>query len=418
MAYPSNDNKGAKNLVDFVVHLRDAEDAFGDVVNKAKEDITELINAVQGIDDTSTSKTGVWSSEKVSTEVAASNAAALAAHNAADAAQASANAAQTRADKGVADAATAKGVADKAASDLAAEVSRAVAAERAASNAASTAQQTADSKAPISHATSETTYGSGSSSLYGHVKLSDNTASTSSVSSGVAATPKAVKAVKDAVDAETARAEAAEAALNGDISANDAALRALIAEEVAKYLPLAGGTMTGGIISTLPTLIRRNNNNDSLSFNGGTSWNDGATLELIGSGRSNGPGNFLLRAKSASASSDLIGYPNGTLIWKDKSIEGVDSNGDSWIRYSNGLQFCWGSVNISSGNINTTVTLPKSFKDSSYLVGVTNPNVKNSDTISCAGNKTASTIQVSRMNLDKLYSFSLSVDWFAFGYWK
>ena len=49
------------------------------------------------------------------------------------------------------------------------------------------------SRAPTSHASSATTYGAGSSSNYGHVKLSDSTSSTSSTSSGVAATPKAVK---------------------------------------------------------------------------------------------------------------------------------------------------------------------------------------------------------------------------------
>ena len=47
-------------------------------------------------------------------------------------------------------------------------------------------------KAPISHASSATTYGTGTSSNYGHVKLSDSTSSTSAASAGIAATPKAV----------------------------------------------------------------------------------------------------------------------------------------------------------------------------------------------------------------------------------
>ncbi len=45
---------------------------------------------------------------------------------------------------------------------------------------------------PISHASTATTYGIGTSANYGHVKLSDSTSSASSASSGVAATPKAV----------------------------------------------------------------------------------------------------------------------------------------------------------------------------------------------------------------------------------
>ena len=52
---------------------------------------------------------------------------------------------------------------------------------------------------PTAHASTTTTYGAGSSTNYGHVKLSDSTTSTSSVTDGIAATPAAVKAVKDAI---------------------------------------------------------------------------------------------------------------------------------------------------------------------------------------------------------------------------
>lgn len=52
-------------------------------------------------------------------------------------------------------------------------------------------------KAPKSHAVSATTYGVGNASVYGHLKLSDSTTSTSTTSDGVAATPKAVKTAKE-----------------------------------------------------------------------------------------------------------------------------------------------------------------------------------------------------------------------------
>lgn len=51
--------------------------------------------------------------------------------------------------------------------------------------------------APTSHASSSTTYGAGSSSNYGHLKLSDSTSSTSGTSGGIAATPSAVKSAYD-----------------------------------------------------------------------------------------------------------------------------------------------------------------------------------------------------------------------------
>lgn len=54
-----------------------------------------------------------------------------------------------------------------------------------------------DSKAPKNHASTATTYGTGTASSYGHLKLSNSVSSTSSTSSGVAATPYAVKQAYD-----------------------------------------------------------------------------------------------------------------------------------------------------------------------------------------------------------------------------
>lgn len=70
-------------------------------------------------------------------------------------------------------------------------------------------------KAPTSHASNATTYGIGTGSNYGHVKLSDAIDSTSAASSGIAASPAAVKSAYDK------------------------------ANHSHPYLPLAGGTMTG-----------------------------------------------------------------------------------------------------------------------------------------------------------------------------
>lgn len=53
------------------------------------------------------------------------------------------------------------------------------------------------SRAPVSHATSTSTYGAGTGTNYGHLRLSDSTSSTSGTSGGTAATPSAVKAAYD-----------------------------------------------------------------------------------------------------------------------------------------------------------------------------------------------------------------------------
>ena len=58
-----------------------------------------------------------------------------------------------------------------------------------------------NSKAPTDHSSTATTYGTGTSTKYGHVKLSDATNGTEGESGGVAATPAAVATVQAAVDA-------------------------------------------------------------------------------------------------------------------------------------------------------------------------------------------------------------------------
>lgn len=69
-------------------------------------------------------------------------------------------------------------------------------------------------KAPIDHASSATTYGKGTSSNYGHVKLSDSTSATTAASSGgTAATPKAVSSALTAAKNYT---DEAKTALLGD----------------------------------------------------------------------------------------------------------------------------------------------------------------------------------------------------------
>ena len=70
----------------------------------------------------------------------------------------------------------------------------------------SSIQTQINGKAPTSHASSATTYGIGTGSNYGHVKLSDSTSSTSAASAGIAASPAAVKAAYDTADARVKKA--------------------------------------------------------------------------------------------------------------------------------------------------------------------------------------------------------------------
>ena len=74
-----------------------------------------------------------------------------------------------------------------------------------------------------------------------------------------------------------------------------------------KYLPLAGGTMSGTIVWSGDNLnvIRRDNGNDGLCIIGGDTDNfSGATLQLFGQTNNSYAGTFYLRASTKSDVSD------------------------------------------------------------------------------------------------------------------
>lgn len=105
------------------------------------------------------------------------------------------------------------------------------------------------SRAPTDHATSATTYGKGTSSNYGHVKLSDSTSSsTAAASGGTAATPKAVKDAYDLANGRQTKITASGLLIgdgNGGVSA----------ATVSTNLTLSSGTLTSaGLVSRTGTL--------------------------------------------------------------------------------------------------------------------------------------------------------------------
>lgn len=99
-----------------------------------------------------------------------------------------------------------------------------------------------NAKAPTSHAASGTTYGKATGNLYGHVKLSDSTSSTSAASAGIAASPKAVKSAYDLANTASTAAAAAQS------TAETASTAAAAAQSTANAaMPKTGGTFQGDI---------------------------------------------------------------------------------------------------------------------------------------------------------------------------
>ena len=151
-------------------------------------------------------------------------------------------------------------------------------------------------------------------------------------------------------------------------------------------LSLTGGTMSGAIKWSGNDLnvIKRDNGNDGLCIIGGDKDNfSGATLQLFGQTHASYAGQFYLRASTRSDMNDtshpsvnLIGYPDGRLMWNDKEIERVNSSGSNYIRYESGVQICWTSMSIPAGNAGRTVTnnvnWPAAFKDDTYNISFGN----------------------------------------------
>ena len=168
-------------------------------------------------------------------------------------AYAAALAAKSRADDAYARADDAYTSADAAGLD-ASNAQNAVTAAQATADAAMAA---AEASAPKNHAVSATTFGAGTSANYGHVRLSDATDSTSAASGGTAATPAAVKAAYDLADGKAPKAHASTATTYGKgTSTNYGHVK--LSDSILSTSDTAGGTAaTPGAVKKAYDLANR-----------------------------------------------------------------------------------------------------------------------------------------------------------------
>lgn len=118
--------------------------------------------------------------------------------------------------------------------------------------------------------------------------------------------------------------------------------KVMTAADAAAYLLLAGGTMTGAIVSTVDTILKKSTTTGSLIVLSGTNENSvsGANIVLRGGEHASNPGEFTIHAGNGNGYKQLIGKPDGTLTWGGNDI------------------FTSGNCAISS----STTTIPYSFK--------------------------------------------------------
>ena len=87
---------------------------------------------------------------------------------------------------------------------------------------------------------------------------------------------------------------------------------------VQNFLPLAGGTMTGSIVTDNP--FKPPTDDTVLGVYGGTDYDSGSALQVFGKDNSTYAGWFSLRASDGINSKILVGKPDGTFTWDGKSI--------------------------------------------------------------------------------------------------
>ena len=102
------------------------------------------------------------------------------------------------------------------------------------------------------------------------------------------------------------------------------------------------------------------------------------------------------------------------------NVVSVDSSGTNYIRYTNGIQICWGNE-VAIDTSGTAIDFPVAFKDTNYAVGVTGRGVATSTNClvpKLAGKWTTSfrCVGVATGNLSALSGGH--IDYVAFGFWK
>lgn len=119
-------------------------------------------------------------------------------------------------------------------------------------------------------------------------------------------------------------------------------------------LAVSGGRMNGPINGNASTF--------TLSLNGGSGSSDGAYLRLYSKSHNTLPGVVTITAaKSDSDYTQLIMRPDGAISWGGNPFLLVDSSGSYYIRFTNGLQFCWGIANGFTPNTPKQLSFPKEF---------------------------------------------------------
>lgn len=192
-----------------------------------------------------------------------------------------------------------------------------------------------------------------------------------------------------------------------------------------QFLPLTGGNMTGEfIVNNFGSLAKQNvPEYEELvlqAYDRANQW-AGGFLTLRGHSGSveEERGSFLLAArnKDGSSSSMLLGTTSGRLIWSNSEVLRVIGTGGGWVRYSDGLQICWGGILIPTNSVGTAVNLPVPYANNGYIITAMYTDVNSIPSVNVAvGNKTSNAFTIVAANPN--YNWGRFCEWITIGYWK
>ena len=161
-----------------------------------------------------------------------------------------------------------------------------------------------------------------------------------------------------------------------DAVSNASAAQSAVSTLDANVVKLSGDqtiggtkTFTSGIHGNTSELRVQNDKTDNdgvTSIYGGAGYATGGYLSVYGISNSSYPGWFRVVTTTGPVTKALVGKPDGTLLWDSKNVLCVSDSGSNYIRFSSGLQICWGNVSVATAS--TAVTFPKAFSATPEIV--------------------------------------------------
>lgn len=152
------------------------------------------------------------------------------------------------------------------------------------------------------------------------------------------------------------------------------------------------------------------NDSGAIMLTAASSASHGAYFRLYGKDHSTGAGQFNLAAANEANTRVLAGKPDGTLTWDGNDVAIIEASGSNYIRFTNGLQICWGTYGTAMTGSLASVTFPVAFANTAYGLTTSMNNLADTDYVS-------GTIQTKTTTGFTLASW-IGGGWMAIGKWK